>query len=162
VARTAAERERSFPELLFFSTRKKKRNIYRRRICMINYGFTKELYVPYETVIELVREALKKEGFGVLTEIDVKKKVKEKLGLEMKKYIILGACHPPYAYKAILAEENIGLILPCNVIVYEKGSKTVLSVIRPTVAMQMIDNIKLKKVAEEVEELLKKAFEAIK
>jgi uncharacterized protein (DUF302 family) len=129
---------------------------------MINYGFTKELDISYETVIEKVREALKKEGFGVLTEIDVKGKMKEKLGLDMRKYIILGACNPPSAYKAILAEENIGLMLPCNVIVYEKGSKTVLSVIRPTIAMQMIDNQELPKLAEVVEGQLKKVFDAIK
>ena len=114
---------------------------------MINYGFTKELDIPFETVTEQVREALKKEGFGILTEIDVREKMKEKLGVDMNKYIILGACNPPNAYKAILAEENIGLMLPCNVIVYEKGSKTVLSVIRPTVAMQMIDNVELQKVS---------------
>jgi len=129
---------------------------------MINYGFTKELDIPYETVITQVREALKKEGFGVLTEIDVKEKMKEKLGLDMRKYIILGACNPPHAYKAILTEENIGLMLPCNVIVYEKGSKTVLSVVRPTVAMQMVDNVELQKIAEIVEGQLKKAFDAIK
>jgi uncharacterized protein (DUF302 family) len=129
---------------------------------MINYGFTKELDIPYATVIKLVREALKKEGFGVLTEIDVKEKMKEKLGLDMRKYIILGACSPTNAYKAILAEENIGLMLPCNVIVYEKGSKTVLSVVRPTVAMQMVDNVELQKIAEIVEGQLKKAFDAIK
>ena len=129
---------------------------------MIHYGLTKELDIPYETVIELVREALKKEGFGVLTEIDVKEKMKEKLGLDMRKYIILGACNPPNAYKAILAEENIGLMLPCNVIVYEKGNKTVLAAIRPTVAMQMIDNVELQKLAEVVEGQLKKAFDAIK
>ena len=129
---------------------------------MINYGFTKELDIPYATVIKLVREALKKEGFGVLTEIDVKEKMKEKLGLDMRKYIILGACSPPNAYKAILTEENIGLMLPCNVIVYEKGSKTVLSVVRPTVAMQMVDNVELQKIAEIIEGQLKKAFDAIK
>ena len=129
---------------------------------MINYGYTKELNIPYGTVVQQVREALKKEGFGVLTEIDVKEKMKEKLGLDMRKYIILGACSPPNAYKAILTEENIGLMLPCNVIVYEKGSKTVLSVVRPTVAMQMVDNVELQKIAEIVEGQLKKAFDAIK
>ena len=129
---------------------------------MINYGFTKELNIPFETVTEQVREALKKEGFGILTEIDVREKMKEKLGLEMRKYVILGACNPPNAYKAILAEENIGLMLPCNVIVYEKINKTVLSVIRPTAAMQMVDNVELQKVAEAVEVQLKKAFDAIK
>jgi len=130
---------------------------------MINYGFTKEMDIPYYgTVIERVRDALKNEGFGILTEIDVKEKMKEKLGLDMNKYIILGACNPPNAYKAILTEENIGLMLPCNVIVYEKGSKTVLSVIRPTVAMQMIENSELQIVAEAVEAQLKKSFDAVK
>jgi uncharacterized protein (DUF302 family) len=129
---------------------------------MINYGFTKEMDIPYGTVIELVRDALKNEGFGILTEIDVKEKMKEKLGLDMNKYIILGACNPPNAYKAILTEENIGLMLPCNVIIYEKGSKTVLSVIRPTVAMQMIENSELQIVAEAVEAQLKKSFDAVK
>jgi uncharacterized protein (DUF302 family) len=128
---------------------------------MINYGFTKELNIPYGKVIELVRDSLKKEGFGVLTEINVQKIMKEKLGSDMSKYIILGACSPPNAYKAILTEENIGLMLPCNVIVYEKGGKTVLSFIRPTVAMQMVDNAKLQKVSEEVEGNLKKAFDAV-
>jgi uncharacterized protein (DUF302 family) len=129
---------------------------------MINYGFTKELDIPYETVIELVRVALNKEGFGVMTEIDIKQKMKEKLGLDMNKYIILGACNPPNAYKAILAEENIGLMLPCNVIVYEKNNKTILSVMRPAAAMQMIDNAELQKVAETVEEQLKNVFDAIR
>jgi uncharacterized protein (DUF302 family) len=129
---------------------------------MINYGFTKELDIPYKIVIDQVRDSLKKEGFGVLTEIDVKEKMKEKLSLDMRKYIILGACNPQNAHKAILAEENIGLMLPCNVIVYEKGSKTVLSIIRPMVAMQMIDNMELQKLAETVEEQLKKTFDAIK
>lgn len=128
---------------------------------MIDYGFTKELDIPYEKVIERAREALKKEGFGVLTEIDVKEKMKEKLGVDMRRYIILGACNPPNAYKAILAEENIGLMLPCNVIVYEKDSKTVLSVIRPSVAMRIIENMELHKLAETVEGLLKKVFDAV-
>ena len=128
---------------------------------MINYGFTKEMDIPYEKVIDLVSKALKKEGFGILTEIDVQKKMKEKLGIDMNKYIILGACNPPNAYKAIIAEENIGLMLPCNVIVYEKGGKTVLSVIRQSVAMQMVDNVELQKISEEVEKKLKKVFDAV-
>ncbi len=128
---------------------------------MINYGFTKELDIPYETVIAQVREALKKEGFGVLTEIDVKEKMKEKLGLDMRKYIILGACSPPNAYKAILTEENIGLMLPCNVIVYEKGDRTVLSVIKSKVAMKMIDNRELDAIAEFIEVKLQRVFDAV-
>lgn len=138
-----------------------KQRIYRRRMGMINYSFTKELNIPYGKVIEMVKEALKEEGFGVLTEINVQEKIKEELGIDMKKYIILGTCNPPNAHKAILTEENIGLLLPCNVIVYEKGRKTVLSIIRPTVAMQMVDNAELQKISEEVEEKLKKAFDAL-
>ena len=88
--------------------------------------------------------------------------MKEKLGIDMRKYIILDACNPPNAYKAILAEENIGLMLPCNVIVYEKGSKTVLSVIRPAVALQMVDNVELQKLAEAVEGQLKEVFDSVK
>jgi uncharacterized protein (DUF302 family) len=129
---------------------------------MINYGFTKDLDIPFETVTDKVREALKEGGFGILTEIDVREKMKEKLGVDMNKYIIRGACNPPNVYKAILAEENIGLMLPCNVIVYEKGNKTVLSIIRPTTVMKMVDNAELREVAETVEGQLKKVFDAIK
>jgi uncharacterized protein (DUF302 family) len=128
---------------------------------MINYGFTKELNKPYEAVIEAVTEALKKEGFGILTEINIKEKLKEKLGVEFRKYIILGACSPANAYKSLQVEENIGLMLPCNVIVYEKDGKTVLSVIKPATAMQMIDNAELKKIAEHVEDQLKQAFDIV-
>src|SRR5512145_1393620 len=95
------------------------RRIDTRRIVMINYGFYKVLNIPYGKALELAKEELKKEGFGILTQIDVQKIMKEKLGLDMNKYMILGACNPPSAYRAILTEENIGLMLPCNVIVYE-------------------------------------------
>ena len=128
---------------------------------MIKYGFTKETDIPYETAVEVVTEALKEHGFGVLTEIDVQAKLKEKLGIDFKKYKILGACNPPNAHQAILAEENIGLMLPCNVIVYEKGGRTVVSIIKPTAAMAMINNGKLKKIAQEVEAQLEKVFESI-
>lgn len=128
---------------------------------MINYAFTKELNTPYGTVVLQVRDALKNEGFEVLTEIDVQEKTRETPGLDMNKYIIISACNLPYAYKAIIIEENIGLLLPYNVIVYAKGGKTVLSIIRPTVAMQMVDNAELQKVSEEVEGKLQKAFAAV-
>lgn len=128
---------------------------------MIHYGFTKEVDIPYDTVIKLVTEALKKEGFGILTEINIEEKLKEKLGIDFKKYIILGACNPASAHKALLAEENIGLMLPCNVLVYERGGKTVLSVIKPTIAMQMVNNDELKAIAEDIESKLKNVFNAI-
>ena len=129
---------------------------------MINYGFTKELGISFEEAIEKVTEALKKEGFGVLTKIDAKEKFKEKLGIDFKKYTILGTCNPKNAYKAILAEENIGLMLPCNVIIYDKEGKTVVSVIRPTVAMEMVDNEGLREIALTVEAQLKKVFDSIR
>jgi len=129
---------------------------------MINYGFTKELNLPFEKVVEIATGELKKEGFGILTTIDVKEKFKEKLGIDFSKYVILGACNPANAHKAILAEENIGLMLPCNVIVYEKGDKTTVAIIKPTAAMGMIDNEKLKEVASKVEQQLEKVFDSIK
>jgi uncharacterized protein (DUF302 family) len=128
---------------------------------MISYGFTKELNQPFEEVVGLVTEALKKEGFGILTTIDVKEKLKEKIGVDFRKYLILGACSPKHAHQALLAEENIGLMLPCNVVVYEKDSKTVVSVVKPTTMMSMLDNPKLAKIAETVESLLKKVFDAV-
>ena len=128
---------------------------------MITYGFTKELNMPFTKAVEAVIEELKKEGFGILSRIDVKEKFKEKLGIDFKEYVILGACNPANANKAILAEENIGLMLPCNVIVYEKESKTVVSIIRPTQAMGLINNGKLTQIAQAVEAMLKRVFEAL-
>jgi uncharacterized protein (DUF302 family) len=128
---------------------------------MINYGFTKELAMPFEKAIEVISGALKKEGFGILTKIDIKEKFKEKLGIDFKKYVILGACNPSNAHKAILAEENIGLMLPCNVIVYEREAKTVVSVIKPTAAMSAIGNEKLQQLAISVETQLKNAFDSL-
>jgi len=126
------------------------------------YGFTKEIDKSFEETVEMVSEELKKEGFGILTKIDVKDKFKEKLGVAFKKYVILGACNPLSAHKAVLAEENIGLMLPCNVIIYEKNDKITIAVIKPTVAMQMIDNKELKEVAITIETKLKHVIDAIK
>lgn len=128
---------------------------------MIDYGFVKEVEMPFAEAVELVTEELNKEGFGILTQIDVQEKLREKLDIDFKKYVILGACHPPSAHKAILAEENIGLMLPCNVIVYEKGKRTAISMIRPTVAMGMIVNEELRQIAEQVEAKLKKVFDSV-
>lgn len=129
---------------------------------MVNYGFTKEVDVPFEEALEVVTKELRKEGFGILTKIDVQEKFKEKLGIDFRRYVILGACNPLNAHKAVLAEENIGLMLPCNVIVYERESKTAISIIRPTVAMGMIDNDELKEIARGMEAKLKKVFDSIK
>jgi uncharacterized protein (DUF302 family) len=129
---------------------------------MMNDYFSKVLSGDFDEARARVTEALKKEGFGILMEIDIQAKMKEKLGIDFKRYMILGACSPPNAYRALQAEENIGLMLPCNVIVYEKDGKTVVSVIKPTVAMQMIQNEELGKIAREVEDQLKRAFDSMK
>ena len=128
---------------------------------MINYSFTKELNTGFDKAVKHVTESLKKEGFGVLTTIDVKEKFKEKLGIDFKKYLILGACNPANAHQAIEAEENIGLMLPCNVIVYEKDDKVVVAAIKPTVAMKMIENEPLNKIAEEVESKIKRVIDSL-
>jgi len=117
--------------------------------------------MPFEQAFEVTTQAMKKEGFGVLTRIDIKEKLKEKLGIDFKKYVILGACNPPLAYEALLKEENIGLLLPCNVVVYEKGEKTVVAIIKPTEAMKMVQNEELRQVATEAEAKLKRAFDSL-
>ena len=128
---------------------------------MINYGFVKELDVDFEQAVKNVTENLKKAGFGVLTTIDVKEKFREKLGIDFKKYMILGACNPANARRAIEAEENIGLMLPCNVIVYEKEGSVMAAAIKPTIAMQMIDNPRLNNIAAEVESQLKQVIKSL-
>ncbi|MFC1588404.1 DUF302 domain-containing protein [Planctomycetota bacterium] len=107
---------------------------------MLGYGFSKEVEMTFDKAVDVVTEELKTEGFGVLITIDVKEKFKEKLGLDFKKYMILGACNPGLAHKAIQVEEHIGLMLPCNVIVFEKEKKSVISIIKPVEAMKGVDN----------------------
>lgn len=123
------------------------------------YGYKKSLNLSYEKAIKRTKEELKKEGFGVLTEIDVKETLKKKLDVDFNKYVILGACNPPFAHKSLQAELDIGLMLPCNVIVYEKENKVFVSAILPTVAMSMIKNDKLRDIAEQVEEKLKRVID---
>src|SRR5512147_2439352 len=100
-----------------------------QRSPQLTYGFTKTIDVPYEEAIEKVRAALAKEGFGVLTQIDLKDKFKEKLGVDFRPYVILGACNPALAYESLQQEMEIGLLLPCNVIVYEQDGRTVVSAV---------------------------------
>ena len=125
-----------------------------------NYGFSKVIDLGFDEAIEKVTEELKKEGFGILTEIDVKETLKKKLDVDFKPYKILGACNPPFAYKALQAEEQIGLMLPCNVIVYvNDNSETVVSAINPIASMQAVKNDNLGEVAETIQSKLKKIIE---
>jgi len=127
----------------------------------MEYSYKKNVKIPYQEAIVKTKEELQKEGFGVLTEIDVKATLKKKLDVDFNNYIILGACNPPFAYQALQAESDIGLLLPCNVIVYEAGGQTFVSAIIPTVAMSMVDNKQLQDVALEVEAKLKKVIDSI-
>ena len=123
------------------------------------YGFSKVVNLGYNEAIEKVTEELKKEGFGVLTEIDVKETLKKKLDVDFKPYKILGACNPPFAYKSLQAEEQIGLMLPCNVIVYvNDNNETVVVAIDPIASMQAVKNDKLGEVAETIQDKLKKVI----
>ena len=127
----------------------------------MGYYFGKTLYISFDEAITRVTEELKKEGFGVLTEIDVKATLKKKLNVDYENYLIIGACNPPFAYQALQAEKDIGLLLPCNVIVYDDGGKTFVAAILPTQAMRMIENKKLQAIAIEVESKLKKVIDNI-
>jgi len=125
----------------------------------VNYGYKKELKIEFDEVVQKVRESLKKEGFGVLTEVNIQEALKSKLGVDYDKYLILGACHPPSAYKVLKFEKDIGLLLPCNVIVYENNGGVIVNAINPIVAMSIVENESLKEVAEEIGEKLKRVID---
>jgi len=127
----------------------------------MQYGFSKTVDMPFEQTIEKVTTELKKEGFGVLTSIDVKETLKQKINVDFKKYTILGACNPPIAHKALQEEEEIGLLLPCNVIVYEKDNKTHVSIFDPMVMTWIMENDQMKPIATEVQEKLQRVLKAI-
>lgn len=124
------------------------------------YTYKKSVPLGYANTVAKVKEELKKEGFGVLTEIDVKQTLKDKLNVDFEDYIILGACNPPLAYQALTAERDIGVLLPCNVIVYVQDGKTFVSAVLPTVQLGKVGNPKLLPIAEQVEEKLKKVVDA--
>ena len=126
------------------------------------YAFSKTVPMDFDAAVEKVTEELKKEGFGILTEIDVKETLKKKLDVDFRPYVILGACNPPYAYKALQAEEQIGLMLPCNVIVYvNEAGETVVAAIDPIASMQAVDNQELGEVASTIQGKLKSVIERV-
>jgi len=128
----------------------------------MSYYFSKKIRGTFENVIEKVTASLKSEGFGVLTEIDVKETLKKKLDVDFHKYRILGACNPPFAYKALQAEDKIGIMLPCNVIVQEKVEGEVeVAAIDPVASMKAVDNPDLLNIAEQVQEKLKRVVESL-
>ena len=127
----------------------------------MEYGYRKKVKGSFAEILQKTREELAKEGFGILTEIDVKATLKKKLNVDFDNYIILGSCNPPFAYQELQAERDIGLLLPCNVIVYEADGAVYVSAIVPTVAMSMVDNDSLSDIAIQVEMKLKKVVDSI-
>ena len=127
------------------------------------YGIRKTVALPYEQAVEKTKSALQEQGFGVLSEIDMQAKLKEKLGVDSKRYVILGACNPPLAWKALQAEPEIGLLLPCNVIVYETGaSQSVVAAVDPDAMLAVVgDNPAVAEVGRDAKERLERALAAI-
>jgi uncharacterized protein (DUF302 family) len=128
-----------------------------------NYGFERTIDADFEQAIERTKDALKSEGFGVLSEIRLDEKLKEKLGVDFRRYVILGACNPPLAYKTLQADINIGLLLPCNVIVYEAEDteKSVVAAIDAKAMMSVVGQSGIEETANEVNGKLQKALEQI-
>ena len=126
------------------------------------YQYKKEVKLSYEGAVEKARQELSKEGFGVMTEIDVKATLKKKLDVDFEDYIILGACNPASAHKALQAEKEIGLLLPCNVIVYEgKNGKAVVSAQDPEAALAIVGNPAIAPVAKEARERLVRVIDSL-
>ncbi len=128
----------------------------------MGYYFNKTLNMSFDQAVVKVTEELKKEGFGIMSEIDVQEALKKKLDVDFRKYRILGACNPPFAYKALQAEDKIGTMLPCNVIVQESsGGKVEVAAIDPVASMQAIQNPSLSSIAEQVRAKLKKVVDSL-
>ncbi len=130
----------------------------------LNYGFSRTIDADFEEAIEKTRETLKEEGFGVLSEIRLDEKLKEKLGVDFRRYIILGACNPPLAYETLQQDINIGLLLPCNVVVYEAEdkNKSVVAAIDAKAMLSVVgESAEIEKTAGEVNERLRRAIESV-
>jgi uncharacterized protein (DUF302 family) len=127
----------------------------------VSYALTTTLTTPYDETVEAVRAALGEQGFGVLTEIDIKATLKKKLDVDVPAQVILGACRPPLAHAALQAEPSIGLLLPCNVVVRETEDGTVVEAVDPQTMVAMTDNGDLQGVADEAKERLEKALASL-
>lgn len=127
----------------------------------MKYNYTKKVSLSFSDAIQKTKETLTENGFGILTNIDVAVTLKNKLNIVYEPYLILGVCNPALAYKSLQAEKEIGLFLPCNVIIYEQKGDVFISVIRPTVAMGMVENEALATVAAQAEKKLLHAIESV-
>lgn len=126
-----------------------------------SYGFGVRINLPYAQAVDSVKAALKEQGFGVLTEIDVKRTMKEKRQIDFRPYVILGACNPVLAERALEAELDLGLLLPCNVVVYEHNGGSVVEAMDPEPVLGMIGNPKLEPIAREVKQRLETALDQV-
>jgi uncharacterized protein (DUF302 family) len=124
-------------------------------------GFSTTLTMDYEQAVQAARAALQEEGFGVLTEIDIKATVKQKLDKDFRRYVILGACNPPLAHRALEADPAVGLLLPCNVIVYEEGTGCVVAAVDPLTLLGVLDNPALREVAQEADSRLRRVIKRL-
>ena len=127
----------------------------------MEYGYGRMIDVSFTDALERTREALKTEGFGILCEIDIREKLKEKLGVDFCNYKILGACNPPIAYQVLQSEMNIGLLLPCNVIVYEAEGRTVVAAIDAAKMVRVTGNARLEAAAGQVSEKLRRVVDRV-
>lgn len=128
----------------------------------MDYYISTTLNGSFESVRAKVEEALKDEGFGVITEVDMQKKLKDKLGVDFRKYTLLGACNPPMAYESLQAENKLGLLLPCNIILQElKSGEIEVASIDPFVSMQIVDNDNLSHIANQVKEKLENVINSL-
>ena len=125
------------------------------------YAIRRSVPLSYGAALVAVRQALQQEGFGILCEIDIRKTLKEKLGVSFKPYTILGACNPPLAYKALQAESDLGLLLPCNVIVYDNGEESIVAAINPDSMVEITGNPALREVADDARARLTNAIASI-
>ncbi|HEU5425196.1 MAG TPA: DUF302 domain-containing protein [Nitrolancea sp.] len=123
-----------------------------------SYGFGEQVSLPYAEAVEQVKAALKQEGFGVLCEIDVRRTLKEKLGVDTRPYVILGACNPPLAHQALSVEPDLGLLLPCNVVVYETEGGSIVEAMDPVPVLGLVGNDGLEEIAQEVRRRLQRAI----
>lgn len=128
----------------------------------MEYYFSKMLDTSFDEAVQRTTDILKTEGFGIISEINIHEKLKEKLGVDFKKYRILGACNPGYAHKALMMEDKIGTMLPCNVVIIDQGNgKTEVSAVNPVASMMAIQNNDLESIALEITEKLKRAIESL-
>ena len=127
----------------------------------MDYGITIRTPIPFAEAVARVREALKAQGFGVLTEIDVQATLRDKLGQDIEDYLILGACNPPLAHRALDADRKIGLLLPCNVVVRAAGGQTIIEALKPQVMMEVAGQPSLKPVADEATSRIRAALDQL-